>query len=253
MLKKTLIASALSLGLICATSGVQANPLTNAISGFINGAGLTDVQFDARRGGGARRASSRRSSSSRSSSKAVTTTNNKSSSTSNNSSTTNNTSNTNKTNQQQDAQFSQQARTGNTNTANTPATTTTAPTGAAPAAAASGPGLGGTFVSSLAGAGAGVILGNMLMSSSAAAAEGGAGGGATEVATPDMLSDDQLSECLTQLDSDIKDVEAKLLETPEEEQAKLRDQLSQMNNLKITLKKEQINRLQQEIQADSNS
>lgn len=239
MLKKTLIASALTLGLISATSGVQANPLTNAFSGLINGVGFTDIQFDARRGGGARRSSVRRSSSSsRSSSKAVTTTNNKSSSTNNSS--------TNKTNQQQDAQFSQQARTGNTNTANTPATTTNAPA-AAPAAAASGPGLGGTFVSSLAGAGAGVILGNMLMSPSAAASEG------TQVATPDMLSNTQIDECLTQLDKDIKDVEAKLLDTPEEEQAKLREQLSQMNDLKITLKKEQLNRLQQEIQNSSSN
>ena len=51
MLKKTLIASALTLGLMCATSGVQANPLTNVISGLVNGVGFTDMQFEARRGG----------------------------------------------------------------------------------------------------------------------------------------------------------------------------------------------------------
>ena len=66
----------------------------------------------------------------------------------------------------------------------------------------------------------------------------------TEVATPDMLSDDQIKECLTQLDTDLKDLEAQVLEAPEEEQAALREQISQMHNLQISLMKEQLNRLQ---------
>lgn len=235
MLKKTLIASALTLGLMCATSGVQANPLTNVISGLVNGVGFTDMQFEARRGG-ARRASptrSTRASSTRSSSRAVTTTNN------NTSSSSANTNRTTNQQQQQDAQFSQNAYRGNTNT-NTNANMNNGALGNNNAAMYNrgSMGTGSTFLSSLAGAGAGVLLANMLLSPSAAAAAG------TEVATPDMLSDDQIKECLTQLDTDLKDLEAQVLEAPEEEQAALREQISQMHNLQISLMKEQLNRLQ---------
>lgn len=231
MLKKTLIASTLTLGLMCATSGVQANPLTNVISGLVNGIGATtDMQFEARRGGFRRSSPTRstRATSTRSSSRAVTTTNNNTSS-----------ANTNRTtNQQQDAQFSQNAYRGNNNTVGANGMGTGALGNNAAMANRGSLGMGSTFLSSLAGAGAGVLLANMLLSPTAAAAAG------TEVATPDMLSDDQIKECLTQLDTDLKDLEAQVASAPQEEQAALREQISQMHNLQISLMKEQLNRLQ---------
>ena len=162
--------------------------------------------------------------------------------TNNNTSSTSSSANTNRTTnqqQQQDAQFSQNAYRGNTNT-NANANMNNGALGNNNAAMYNrgSMGTGSTFLSSLAGAGAGVLLANMLLSPSAAAAAG------TEVATPDMLSDDQIKECLTQLDTDLKDLEAQVLEAPEEEQAALREQISQMHNLQISLMKEQLNRLQ---------
>ena len=232
MLKKTLLASTLTLGLFCAASSVQANPMTNVISGFVNGF-VNDIQLDARRGGGFRRSSptttKRYSSSSTSSSRAVTTTNNKSSSTSSNT----NSTNTNRNQQQQDAQFSQNAYRGTPNNNAALGNSYYANRGTT-----GGLGMGSTFLSSLAGAGAGVLLANMLLTPTAAAAQG------TEVATPDMLSDDQIKECLTQLDTDLKDAEAQLADATGEEAQALRDQISQMHNLQISLMKEQLNRLQ---------
>lgn len=236
MLKQTLLASTLTLGLMCATSGVQANPLTNVISGLVNGVGFTDVQLEARRGG-IRRSSPTRSSratSSRSSSSRAVTTTNKNSSTSSSSTSSTNTNRSTASNQQQDAQFSQNAYRGN----NTMGTGTGAIGSNAAMANRGSLGMGSTFLSSLAGAGAGVLLANMLLSPTAAAAAG------TEVATPDMLSDDQIKECLAQLDTDLKDLEAQVASAPEEEQAALREQISQMHNLQISLMKEQLNRLQ---------
>ena len=212
MLKKTLLASTLTLGLFCAASSVQANPMTNVISGFVNGF-VNDIQLDARRGGGFRRSSptttKRYSSSSTSSSRAVTTTNNRSSSTSSNT----NNANTNRNQQQGNSYYANRGTTG-------------------------GLGMGSTFLSSLAGAGAGVLLANMLLTPTAAAAQG------TEVATPDMLSDDQIKECLAQLDTDLKDAEAQLADATGDEAQALRDQISQMHNLQISLMKEQLNRMQ---------
>ena len=114
MLKKTLIASALTLGLMCATSGVQANPLTNVISGLVNGVGFTDMQFEARRGGFHRPSPNRstRSCSPPPLNRAGSTTHNNTFSTSSSA----NTNRTTNQQQQQDAQFSQNAYRGNTNT-----------------------------------------------------------------------------------------------------------------------------------------
>ncbi|MBU3844270.1 MAG: hypothetical protein H9847_05300 [Candidatus Anaerobiospirillum pullicola] len=233
MLKKTLLASTLTLGLFCAASSVQANPMTNVISGFVNGF-VNDIQLDARRGGGFRRSSptttKRYSSSSTSSSRAVTTTNNRSSSTSSNT----NNANTNRNQQQQDAQFSQNAYRGTPNNNNAALGNSYY----ANRGTTGGLGMGSTFLSSLAGAGAGVLLANMLLTPTAAAAQG------TEVATPDMLSDDQIKECLAQLDTDLKDAEAQLADATGDEAQALRDQISQMHNLQISLMKEQLNRLQ---------
>ncbi len=238
MLKKTLIASTLTLGLALGAQGVQANPITDFISGFVGG-DVGAVQQEARRGGF--RSSSRRStatkSSTTSSSRAVTTTNNRSST----SSTTNNTNRTNTTNNannQQDAQFSSNAYRSNPNAVGTGAGPNGLTGPQAAYAQRGSMGMGSTFLSSLAGAGAGVLLANMLLTPTAAAAAG------TEVATPDMLSDEQLTECLTQLDTDLKDAQQRLLDAAPEETDMIREEITQMNNLKITLLQEQLNRLQ---------
>lgn len=65
-------------------------------------------------------------------------------------------------------------------------------------------GMGATFVSSLAGAGAGVLLANMLLSPSAAAEQG------TEIATPEMLADNQITELMPAVETQISDVENRL-------------------------------------------
>lgn len=212
MLKKTLIASAVTVAFALSAQGVQANPITNLVSGLVND--VATVQFDARRGG-ARRSSS--ASKSYSSKKTTSSTASKTNA---------------NTNQQKDAQFSQNAATGRTNTANN------AQPGAQAAAPTGGMGMGANFMSSLAGAGAGVLLANMLLSPSAAASQG------TEIATPDMLSDAQIDECLTQIKSDIEAAKQQLADAAPEDQAALRDQISKMNDLQITLLSEQLNRMQ---------
>lgn len=227
MLRRTLTASAVALFMAAGSGGVQANPVTDMISALIND--TVTVQNEARRGGGARRSSSvRRPSASY----------NRSSSTTAKS----NTQNTqqsqqaqtqNKT-QQQDASFTQRSNQSSA----TPATANNNMGTQTATQSAGGLGMGANFVSSLAGAGAGVLLANMLLSPAAAAEQG------TEIATPDMLSDDQISECLTTIDADIKDAEKRLSEAADEDKQAIRDELSQMRNLKITLMQEQINRMQ---------
>lgn len=233
MLNKTLLASAVTLTFALGAQGVQANPVTNLINGFVQDA--TSVQLDARRGGSSRRASSTAAKKpATSSSRSVTTNNNN---TANSTATNNNT---------KDAQFNQnrsnQTNTAQNNQTGTNQTGTNQMNGAAPAAAAApaagGLGMGSSFLTSLAGAGAGVLLANMLLSPSAAAAEG------TQVATPDLLSDDQIKEVLGQIDTDLKDAEKKLLDAAPEDQTAIRDQISKMNELKISLMQEQLNRLQ---------
>lgn len=210
MLKKTLIASAITVSFALTAQGVQANPITNLVNGFIND--VATVQFDARRGGGMRRAAPRATpratTSTRQSTTSTRTTDNKSAAPANN---------------QQNAARTNQAP-------NHAPAAAPAPTG--------GMGMGGSFISSLAGAGAGVLLANMLLSPTAAAAQG------TEVATPDMLSDTQIDECLTQIKTDLEDAKQRLTEAAPEEQAAIRDQISKMNELQITLLNEQLNRLQ---------
>lgn len=212
MLKKTLIASAITVSFALSAQGVQANPITNFVNGLVND--VASVQLDARRGGARRaapRATPRATTSTRQAATPTRTTDNKTAA-NNNTATNNNAANRN-------AQ-PQQAQAG------------------APAAATGGMGMGGSFLSSLAGAGAGVLLANMLLSPSAAAAQG------TEVATPDMLSDTQIDECLTQIKTDLEDAKQRLSEAAPEEQAAIRDQISKMNELQITLLNEQLNRLQ---------
>ena len=212
MFKKTLIASAIAASFALTAQGVQANPVTNLISGLVND--VATVQFDARRGG------SRRAAPRATAPRASATTTRR---------TANNDNKTAANNQQKDAQFSQNATRPNQNAA---------PAAAPASAPAGGMGMGGAFISSLAGAGAGVLLANMLLTPTAAASQG------TEVATPDMLSDTQIDECLTQIKTDIDGVKQKLAEAAPEEQQALRDQLSKMNELQVTLLNEQINRLQ---------
>lgn len=202
MLKKTLIASAITVSFALSAQGVQANPITNFVNGLVND--VASVQLDARRGG-ARRATPRATTSTRQAATPTRTTDNKTAA--------------NKNTTNRNAQ-PQQAQAG------------------APAAAPGSMGMGGAFLSSLAGAGAGVLLANMLLSPSAAAAQG------TEVATPDMLSDTQIDECLTQIKTDLEDAKQRLSEAAPEEQAAIRDQISKMNELQITLLNEQLNRLQ---------
>ena len=206
MLKKTLIASALTVSFALSAQGVQANPITNFVNGLVND--VASVQLDARRGGARRaapRATPRATTSTRQAATPTRTTDNKTA--------------------------------ANKNTANRNAQPQQAQAGA-PAAAPGSMGMGGAFLSSLAGAGAGVLLANMLLSPSAAAAQG------TEVATPDMLSDTQIDECLTQIKTDLEDAKQRLSEAAPEEQAAIRDQISKMNELQITLLNEQLNRLQ---------
>lgn len=206
MLKKTLIASAITVSFALSAQGVQANPITNFVNGLVND--VASVQLDARRGGARRaapRATPRATTSTRQAATPTRTTNNKTA--------------------------------ANNNTANRNAQPQQAQAGA-PAAAPGSMGMGGAFLSSLAGAGAGVLLANMLLSPSAAAAQG------TEVATPDMLSDTQIDECLTQIKTDLEDAKQRLSEAAPEEQAAIRDQISKMNELQITLLNEQLNRLQ---------
>lgn len=206
MLKKTLIASAITVSFALSAQGVQANPITNFVNGLVND--VASVQLDARRGGARRaapRATPRATTSTRQAATPTRTTNNKTA--------------------------------ANNNTANRNAQPQQAQAGA-PAAASGAMGMGGAFLSSLAGAGAGVLLANMLLSPSAAAAQG------TEVATPDMLSDTQIDECLTQIKTDLEDAKQRLSEAAPEEQAAIRDQISKMNELQITLLNEQLNRLQ---------
>lgn len=224
MIKKTLLASALTVSLALGAQGVQANPVNNLLEGLFNN--ITNQQLDARRGGGARRTSSvKRTTTTTSSSSTATKSTTPTSTTAQKQSTTTNTQPTNTTQQNNAAQ---------TNTAanqNTGMATNQA------AAAPGGMGMGSTFVSSLAGAGAGVLLANMLLSPSAAAAQG------TEVATPDMLSDEQIKECLAQLETDVKDAEERLANAAEDEKLQISEEISQMHNLQATLMKEQINRL----------
>lgn len=206
MLKKTLIASAITVSFALSAQGVQANPITNFVNGLVND--VASVQLDARRGGARRaapRATPRATTSTRQAATPTRTTDNKTA--------------------------------ANNNTANRNAQPQQAQAGA-PAAASGSMGMGGAFLSSLAGAGAGVLLANMLLSPSAAAAQG------TEVATPDMLSDTQIDECLTQIKTDLEDAKQRLSEAAPEEQAAIRDQISKMNELQITLLNEQLNRLQ---------
>lgn len=224
MIKKTLLASALTVSLALGAQGVQANPVNNLLEGLFNN--ITNQQLDARRGGGARRTSSvKRSTTTTSSSSTATKSTTPTTTTAQKQSTTTNTQQTNTTQQNNAAQ---------TNTAanqNTGMATNQA------AAAPGGMGMGSTFVSSLAGAGAGVLLANMLLSPSAAAAQG------TEVATPDMLSDEQIKECLAQLETDVKDAEERLSNAAEDEKLQISEEISQLHNLQATLMKEQINRL----------
>lgn len=208
MIKKTLIASAVTAVFALTSQGVQANPITDLVSGFVKDAAT--VQFDARRGGS--RSFSRSSAPKRSVSSTRTTTQKRPVADT-------------KTPAQNNAATAQ--RPGQQNTPNGPQA---APTG--------GMGMGGSFISSLAGAGAGVLLANMLLSPTAAASQG------TEVATPDMLSDAQIDECLSQIKLDIEDAKARLAEAAPEDQNAIRDELSKMNELQIALLNEQINRIQ---------
>lgn len=203
MLKKTLIASAITVSFALTAQGVQANPITNLVNGLVND--VASLQLDARRGG-ARRSAPRATRKTTTSTRQTATPNR----TTDNKTAANN--NTTATNQQ------------------APAT--------APAVAPGSMGMGSSFISSLAGAGAGVLLANMLLSPTAAVAQG------TEVATPDMLSDTQIDECLTQIKTDLEDAKKRLSEAAPEEQAAIRDQISKMNDLQITLLNEQLNRLQ---------
>lgn len=207
MFKKTLIASAVTAVFALTSQGVQANPITDLVSGFVKDAAT--VQFDARRGGS--RSFSRSSAPKRSISSTRTAQKRPVADT--------------KAPAQNNAATAQ--RPGQQNTPNAPQA---APTG--------GMGMGGSFISSLAGAGAGVLLANMLLSPTAAASQG------TEVATPDMLSDAQIDECLAQIKLDIEDAKARLAEAAPEDQNAIRDELSKMNELQITLLNEQINRIQ---------
>ena len=237
MIKKTLLAASVTLALATAVPSAQAGTLSSMLGGLFDGHGAT-TSFEARRGGFRSRSSARRSSTS--SSRAVAPVNRSNSTASNTTSTNRNTTNNN---QQQDAQFSQNAYRGNntTNTGtvgNNMATTRPGTTGYNQAGAAPGSmGMGSTFLSSLAGAGAGVLLANMLLSPSAAAAQG------TEQATPDMLSDAQITECLDQLKLDLADAEARLADAADDEKAAIREEISQMHNLQISLMSEQLNRL----------
>ena len=197
MFKKTLIASAVTAVFALTSQGVQANPITDLVSGFVKDAAT--VQFDARRGGS--RSFSRSSAPKRSVSSTRTTT--------------------------QKRPVADTKTPAQNNAANGPQA---APTG--------GMGMGASFISSLAGAGAGVLLANMLLSPTAAASQG------TEVATPDMLSDAQIDECLSQIKLDIEDAKARLAEAAPEDQNAIRDELSKMNELQIALLNEQINRIQ---------
>lgn len=212
MFKKTLIASGVTLALAMGAQSVQANPLTNLASGFLDQ--ITNVQFDARRGGGVRRSSggffSKKSSSA---------TSTKSSNTVNKTATPQQNTNTqhNTAQQQTNQQYQQNPNMQPMQR---------------------GPGLGSTFASSLVGAGAGVLLANMLLTPAAAAAQG------TEIATPDMLSDEQIKECLTELDTQIKDAEQRLSDAAADQKAAISEELSQMHNLQISLMKEQLNRVQ---------
>lgn len=242
MIKKTLLAASVTLALATAVPSAQAGTLSSMLGGLFDGHGVT-TNFEARRGGFRSSRSARRSSTS--SSRAVAPVN-RSSSTSSNSTASNTSTNrntTNNTNQQQDAQFSQNAYRGNNTTGtgtvgNNMATTRPGTTGYNQAGAAPGSmGMGSTFLSSLAGAGAGVLLANMLLSPSAAAAQG------TEQATPEMLSDDQITECLDQLKLDLADAEARLADAADDEKAAIREEISQMHNLQISLMSEQLNRL----------
>ena len=52
MLKKTLIASAITVSFALSAQGVQANPITNFVNGLVND--VASVQLDARRGGARR-------------------------------------------------------------------------------------------------------------------------------------------------------------------------------------------------------
>ncbi|MCI6864050.1 MAG: hypothetical protein SOV16_07635 [Anaerobiospirillum succiniciproducens] len=207
MFKKTLITSAVTAVFALTSQGVQANPITDLVSGFVKDAAT--VQFDARRGGS--RSFSRSSAPKRSVSSTRTAQKRPVADT--------------KAPAQNNAATAQ--RPGQQNTPNAPQA---APTG--------GMGMGGSFISSLAGAGAGVLLANMLLSPTAAASQG------TEVATPDMLSDTQIDECLAQIKLDIEDAKARLAEAAPEDQNAIRDELSKMNELQITLLNEQINRIQ---------
>ncbi len=211
MFKKTLIATAVTAVFALGTQGVQANPVTDLVKGFVQDA--ASVQFDARRGGSAR--SSRAAAPKKSVSSTRTTAPRRAE---NRAPAQNNAANANNAQrpgaQQNNAAPGQQA----------------APTG--------NMGMGGNFISSLAGAGAGVLLANMLLSPSAAAAQG------TEVATPDMLSDAQIEECLTQINTDIENAKVRLAEAAPEEQNAIRDELSKMNELKIAILSEQLNRAQ---------
>lgn len=208
MIKKTLIASAVTAVFALTSQCVQANPITDLVSGFVKDAAT--VQFDARRGGS--RSFSRSSAPKRSVSSTRTTTQKRPVADT-------------KTPAQNNAATAQ--RPGQQNTPNGPQA---APTGSM--------GMGGSFISSLAGAGAGVLLANMLLSPTAAASQG------TEVATPDMLSDAQIDECLSQIKLDIEDAKARLAEAAPEDQNAIRDELSKMNELQIALLNEQINRIQ---------
>ena len=207
MFKKTLIASAVTAVFALTSQGVQANPITDLVSGFVKDAAT--VQFDARRGGS--RSFSRSSAPKRSVSSTRTAQKRPVADT--------------KAPAQNNAATAQ--RPGQQNTPNAPQAATTG-----------GMGMGGSFISSLAGAGAGVLLANMLLSPTAAASQG------TEVATPDMLSDAQIDECLAQIKLDIEDAKARLAEAAPEDQNAIRDELSKMNELQITLLNEQINRIQ---------
>lgn len=241
MLKKTLLASSVCVALTFASQGVQASPVTNLLDGFLNG--FTSQDLDARRGGGARRTKSVRRTTTTSSSSSTAT--NKSSLTDNKSTTTTSQNNSQTTSSQANTQ-SANTQSANTQTANNQANTQRGYNQQgynqqgyqnAPMATGGGMGMGSTFISSLAGAGAGVLLANMLLSPAAAEQMG------TEVATPDMLTDEQIEECLAQIEKDIADAEERLANAADEEKEAISLEISKLRTLQASMLKEQLNRL----------
>ncbi len=236
-IKLTLAAAALVFSLNTAAAPLPAARLD--LSSLLN-AGISSLSSEVRLGGGGFRMSRPSSASrnfggqgSKSTSSSSSSSANRSTSSSSNSANSNSSSSANT---QRDAQFS------NTSRANAAQANAARPAAAAPAAPAGY--TGSPFLSSMAGTMTGMLLGHMLFGAMASASP------QAEPMTPQRLTDDELKQCLADLDAKIAELEQtrssifnSSSDTRDADLAQIDTDQRQLKDLQLVLLKEQIDRL----------